>query len=71
MNAFAEFPTTLHWTADELAAAVPLRLSEMPLFAVDAQANCVSAANARRRHAHALAGSRLPASALPWKVRVG
>ena len=71
MNAFAEFPTTLHWTADELASAVPLRLSELPLFAADAQPGPACAANARRRHAHALAASRLPASALPSQVRVG
>jgi hypothetical protein len=36
MNAsfFIDFPSQLHWNADELTAAVPLRLHE--LFAYDA-----------------------------------
>lgn len=34
MNAFAHFPARLHWTSQQLADAVPLRLHE--LFAFDA-----------------------------------
>ena len=37
MNAFAQFPTRLHWTAQQLADAVPLQLHE--LFAFDARRN--------------------------------
>ncbi len=42
MNAFAHFPNHLHWNAQQLADAVPLRLHE--LFAFDATQAPVSAA---------------------------
>jgi len=35
MNAFVIFPAHLHWTSQQLAEAVPLRLHEM--FAFDAR----------------------------------
>ena len=43
MNAFVSFPAQLHWSADELAAAVPLRLHER--FALDAVPNEAMALN--------------------------
>ena len=53
MNANVFFPSQLHWTAQELAEAVPLRLHE--LFAFDAQhdvraANSMPSHTARRRN---------------------
>lgn len=70
MNAFAHFPRTLHWNASELAAAVPPRLSELPLFVAADAAVHARAANARRRHAHGVASSRLPSSALPQRAGI-
>lgn len=47
MNAFARFPAHLHWTAQQLADAVPMRLHE--LFAFDAaRAELRAAANTPR-----------------------
>ena len=69
MNAFAHFPARLHWTAQELADAVPLRLHEM--FAYDAAASdhARRAANAERRRARV--DSYLPPAALRSHFRVG
>lgn len=56
MNAFAHFPNRLHWNAQQLADAVPLRLHE--LFAFDARLAPVTAAanrdqrGARRDHGY-------------------
>ncbi len=68
MNAFAHFPSRLHWTAQQLADAVPLRLHE--LFAFDAARHDASpAANAPRRTAPH--GKRyLRAAALPPRFRI-
>ncbi len=44
MNAFVFFPSQLHWTSEELADAVPLRLHE--LFAFDAGRDAQVASNA-------------------------
>jgi hypothetical protein len=44
MNAFVFFPSQLHWTAQQLTEAVPLRLHEM--FAYDAGVPAQSASNA-------------------------
>ena len=38
MNAFDRFPARLHWNAQQLADAVPLRLHELPAFRADAGA---------------------------------
>ncbi|MGY1408225.1 MULTISPECIES: hypothetical protein [unclassified Luteimonas] len=65
MDTFAYFPSRLHWTAQQLADAVPLRLHE--LYAFDAArdtASCTAANGERRRRpaAHAYAArSALPA----------
>ena len=48
MNAFDRFPARLHWNAQQLADAVPLRLHELPAFRADAGA-VAPAANAPRR----------------------
>ena len=45
MNAFVVFPSHLHWNAQQLAEAVPLRLHEM--FAYDAGAQAAVAGNAQ------------------------
>ena len=50
MNAFDRFPAHLHWTAQQLADAVPLRLHELPAFRADAGV-VAPAANAPRRTA--------------------
>lgn len=58
MNAFDRFPAHLHWTAQQLADAVPLRLHELPAFRADA-GTVAPAANAPRRTAsRAVAGYR-------------
>jgi len=58
MNAFDRFPAHLHWTAQQLADAVPLRLHELPAFRAGAGA-VAPAANAPRRTApRAIAGYR-------------
>ena len=35
MNAYPDFPSRLYWTAQDLAAAVPLRLFELYRFDAD------------------------------------
>jgi hypothetical protein len=69
MNAsfFINFPSQLHWNADELTAAVPLRLHE--LFAHDAGRQAPFAIDAI---APKLPGHRdfVPASPLPMLFRV-
>ena len=47
MNTFPHFPSHLHWTAQQLADAVPLRLHE--LYAFDAARDAGGAANSERR----------------------
>ncbi len=47
MDNFAHFPAHLHWTAQQLADAVPLRLHE--LYAFDATRDACGAANGGRR----------------------
>ena len=50
MNAFAQFPAHLHWTAQQLADAVPPRLSELYAFDV-ARDGAAPAANREHRAA--------------------
>jgi len=50
MNAFDRFPTHLHWNAQQLADAVPLRLHELPAFRAE-EGPVARAANAPRRAA--------------------
>jgi len=49
-SAFAEMPGSLHWNADDLADAVPRRVSELYVFApaASAAAHDLPAARARR-----------------------
>ncbi|TWI13561.1 hypothetical protein [Aerolutibacter ruishenii] len=50
MNASSHFPYSLHWSSQELAAAVPLRLFEVLDFAVaDHRASAANAATTARR----------------------
>jgi hypothetical protein len=69
MNAsfFINFPSQLHWNADELTAAVPLRLHE--LFAYDARRDAPFVADA---NVPELPGHRdyLPTLPLPTLFRV-
>ena len=62
MNAFAHFPTRLHWTAQQLADAVPLRLHE--LYAYDATRDAtVPAANATATRRSRRDGAYVPSAA--------
>ena len=65
MNAFDRFPARLHWNAQQLADAVPLRLSELLDFTV----NAAPPARSPPRHAHVAAGY-LPADALAPRFRI-
>lgn len=49
MNAFVFFPSQLHWTAQELTEAVPLRLHEMFAYDAGRQARLASNASAVQR----------------------
>ena len=65
MNAFPATPfDTLHWTAQDIADAVPLRLHQIALFdAADARDDNASAANEPRqrlRIAHGYRGDAVP-----------
>jgi len=73
MNVQSVFPTRLHWDADALAAAVPLRLFE--LFAFDEPSYSVPACGAARGVAASAAprpwhGAYHALSPLPALVRV-
>ena len=48
MHAFVDFPSRLHWSAGQLADAVPLRLHELTLVVIGGNATTVGA-NARAR----------------------
>ena len=48
MHAFVDFPSQLHWSAEQLADAVPLRLHELTLVVIGGNATTVGA-NARAR----------------------
>ena len=48
MHAFVDFPSQLHWSAEQLADAVPLRLHELTLVDIGGNATAVGA-NARAR----------------------
>ena len=70
MNAFAHFPSRLHWNAQQLADAVPLRLSELSGFDNARDGVRAMAANqpARRRRV-AAAGRARPALHARFVVR--
>jgi hypothetical protein len=50
MNASSHFPSSLHWSSQELAAAIPLRLFELLDFdAADHRAGAANTATTARR----------------------
>ena len=53
MNAFVVFPEHLHWTAQQLAEAVPLRLHELFAFDATTQAGAANRAQPRPRRDYA------------------
>lgn len=69
MNAFAHFPNRLHWTAQQLTDAVPLRLHELFAFDAARDGECCIAANSDRRRARML-GGYLARAALPQRFGV-
>lgn len=72
MNLHTEFPTRLHWTADQLADAVPPRLHELFAFdAIDRAHTSTDSANATRLEPTRHTRSYLPGAALHATFRVG
>jgi hypothetical protein len=53
MNAFVLFPAHLHWTSQQLAEAVPLRLHEMFAFDAGLQADAAGEAQPQPRRDYA------------------
>ena len=56
MNAFAHFPAALHWNAQQLADAVPLRLSQLLAFDRARDIGSVAVANRNARKPRREAG---------------
>ncbi|WP_240126914.1 hypothetical protein [Thermomonas alba] len=67
MNASPVLPLHFHWTAQELADAVPQRLSQLPLF--DAAADTRNACNDARARPRPAVGY-LPRPALTPAFRI-
>ncbi|MCF7222316.1 hypothetical protein [Marilutibacter chinensis] len=68
-NADAAFPFRLHWSADQLAAAVPLRLHQ--LFEIDDAGDVLRRSANQAPQAHRpRATSYLPDSRMPELFRV-
>ncbi|KGM53191.1 hypothetical protein N800_06890 [Lysobacter daejeonensis GH1-9] len=68
MNASSHFPASLHWSAQELAAAVPLRLFELLDF--DAPRDDARAANNAATPRRALRAGYACNAALPAHFHV-
>jgi hypothetical protein len=68
MNASSHFPASLHWSAQELAAAVPLRLFELLDF--DAPRADARAANTPATPRRALRQGYVRNAALPAHFHV-
>ncbi len=68
MNASSHFPSSLHWSAQELAAAVPLRLFELLDF--DAPVDDARAANTATAPRRALRQGYARNAALPTHFHV-
>ena len=49
MDNFAYIPTRLHWTAQQLTDAVPLRLHQLYAFAAESRPARIAANGERRR----------------------
>jgi|HigsolmetaAR201D_1030396.scaffolds.fasta_scaffold01483_5 hypothetical protein len=69
MNAFAPFPGRLHWTAQQLADAVPLRLWQLYAFDARPAGRATDAANRAVRRARRTAAYAAP-SPLPSRFAV-
>jgi len=69
MDTFAHFPA-LHWTAQQLTDAVPLRLHQLYAFVAGSAPATGRAANGERAHRHPPA-AYAPRPALPPRFRVG
>lgn len=68
MHAFVPFPRHLHWTAQQLADAVPLRLHQLLAFNVG-DVDATAAANTLHRAPRAASGY-LPKVPLPaFRIR--
>ena len=69
MDNFACIPTRLHWTAQQLTDAVPLRLHQLYAFAADGAApgHAANGERGRRASRHAYA----PRPAFPPRFRIG
>ena len=69
MDNFACFPTRLHWTAQQLTDAVPLRLHQLYAFAADdpSPGRAANGEHDRRRARHGYA----PHAVLPPRFRIG
>ncbi|MFT4179392.1 MAG: hypothetical protein QM612_08005 [Thermomonas sp.] len=69
MNASVSLPSQFHWTPQQLAHAVPLRLSEM--FDFDAARACAMPAAANAAHPRTrIASGYLSSAALPVRFRI-
>ena len=62
MNASVFFPSQPHWTAQELAEAVPLRLHELFAFDAGRGGALADSANGRLHHGRAQSRNYLPAA---------
>lgn len=69
MNTITAFPFHLHWSPQQIADAVPLRLFEADLFAIGREANASANAGSPPRSKRRVAGY-LPKPALPAQFRV-
>ncbi|TDK23218.1 hypothetical protein E2F46_11405 [Luteimonas aestuarii] len=70
MNAFAHFPATVHWNAQQLADAVPPRLSQLLAFDRERDLGRVAVANRDVRKPRRAAGYfHAPMLHAPFNVR--
>ena len=69
MNAFAHFPARLHWNADQLADAVPLRLHALFPFDAAHDDSSVPAANRESRRTRRTVAYAAPRP-LPARFRI-
>lgn len=69
MNAFVALPNAFNWTPQQLAEAVPLRLSEAALFDAACLHGGLAAANAPRERLR-IAHQYRAAAALPTRFRI-
>ena len=70
MTTHSIFPSRLHWSAQDLAAAVPLRLFELYRFEAEADAADNASRFARVKPARALLGGYVRPAPLPTHFSV-